>query len=129
MKGLSLFTGKTEKLLFILACIFTVYFGCFSFPLHLIKEQPVYSQLFLYIVPYLGIALIFIGLYDKRPIKVFALTFAFSAVGLGCRFLLEYGEVSNTINFAALNVVVFLSAIPLFVTVAYMIVPALNNHQ
>ncbi len=33
------------------------------------------------------------------------ISLAFTIIGYGCRYLLEYGEVSNTYNFTVLNTV------------------------
>lgn len=67
-------------------------------------------------------------LKQGQTIKVLGLTVLFTAVGMGCRYLLEYGEVSNTMNFTPLNIALFIIIIPAYTVLAYWFVTsALKN--
>ena len=54
-----------------------------------------------------------------RERDVFFRVLAAAAAGLLVRYLLEYGEVSNTRNFTAENVLFFLLTVPAGMTAAY----------
>ena len=58
-------------------------------------------------------------LKDGQSIKVLGLTALFTVIGMGCRYLLEYGEVSNTMNFTPLNIALFIVIIPLYTVLVY----------
>ncbi|MEG2018347.1 MAG: hypothetical protein RR128_07815 [Clostridium sp.] len=61
-------------------------------------------------------------LKQGQTIKVLGLTVLFTAVGMGCRYLLEYGEVSNAMNFTPLNIALFIIIIPAYTVLAYWFV-------
>ena len=58
-----------------------------------------------------------------RERGVFFRVLAAAAAGLLGRYLLEYGEVSNTRNFTAENVLFFLLTVPAGMTAAYHFLP------
>ena len=58
-------------------------------------------------------------LKDGQSIKVLGLTALFTVIGMGCRYLLEYGEVSNTMNFTPLNIALFIVIIPVYTVLVY----------
>lgn len=110
------------------ALIYIVLNGCFLFPLNIKIKTMGNSFLFLFVFAfaYIMIALVFTGLLRAKPIKVFLLTLFFTAIGMGFRYVLEFGEVSNTVNFTGINIMVFLITIPLFVILAYLIISKLK---
>lgn len=117
--------NKKKKTFWIITLVYIVFYGCFMFPLLnvMTKMKTIdYSFLFLIVVGYIMIALILNGLLKAMPIKVFLLTLFFTAIGMGCRYALELGEVSNTVNFTYFNTSIFLITIPLFVMLAYLII-------
>ncbi len=60
-------------------------------------------------------------LYGRGKLAaVYLRLLAFTALGLACRFLLEYGEVSNIYNFTPINTVIFLLLFPLGTAAAYL---------
>jgi uncharacterized membrane protein YjjP (DUF1212 family) len=69
---------------------------------------------------YAMIGILFAGLLDrKRPFFVLALTFFFTAAGLALRYLLEYGEISNAMNFTPFNIALYMIAIPPYCLLVY----------
>ncbi len=65
-----------------------------------------------------------------RDVSVFLLVLAAAIAGLLGRYLLEYGEVSNTRNFTVENVLWFLFSVPLAMTAAYhILVKWLREHS
>ena len=95
---------------------YTAFCGCFNFPL-LNRHSSTALDIF---VSYGLIALLFsiiLGIAKER--KVYALTFLFTAIGMVCRYFLEFGEVSNIYNFTFVNIVSYLLMIPTGTTIAY----------
>jgi len=108
---------KTSKL-FILGYI--VFAGCFVFPFG--NERfpfdftKAYSVIAYYGIISLGIA----GIYGIRKEKfVYITSLILTGLGMICRYFLEYGEVSNKMNFTPFNIISYLSVIPIFTVVAY----------
>ena len=50
---------------------------------------------------------------------VYIAMFVLTVTGMICRYLLEFGEVSNTYNFTLFNIVSYLVIIPIGTTFAY----------
>ena len=55
---------------------------------------------------------------DRGPF-LFPRLVLFTALGLLCRYLMEFGEVSNTYNFTIFNIVVYLLAAPVVTLLVY----------
>ena len=94
--------------------------GCFVFP---IRSEPFpldFSGVYLLVSSYGVIALASAGIFGPgRGRKVYITTFLLTAIGMGCRYLLEFGEVSNTYNFTLFNIVSYLALIPAGTAAAY----------
>lgn len=78
---------------------YIVFAGCFVFP---ISSEPFpldFQKGYLLVCSY----------------GVIALAWA----GMGCRYLLEYGEVSNVYNFTPFNVICYLAVVPTGTLIAY----------
>ncbi|QVK21297.1 hypothetical protein KHQ82_02905 [Mycoplasmatota bacterium] len=120
---------KKEKLFWFITLVYLVFNGTFMFPFRILTKPDDYSYMFTIIIGYSFISLIFTGLLKKSYIKVFLLTLFTTAIGMGCRFLLEFGEVSNTVNFTVTNILLFLILIPSFVMFAYLIIPKINSNK
>lgn len=90
-------------------------FNCFGFPIYnLNKEWPLFITAE-YVFLGAGTALFSGGLLagqfpQKRLWQIALLTAALSCLGLGCRYLLEFGEASNAYNFTLPNVALHLAA-------------------
>ncbi len=94
---------KHKKGFTITAYIFLVFIGCFTFPVWNFTRASWYN-VFIAIFAYYEIGMLLGVLYaDKSISKVAIISLAFTIIGYGCRFFLEYGEVSNTYNFTVLN--------------------------
>lgn len=115
---------KTRKRTFwILSIAYLIFEGCFNFPLGTRATTPgldTYSLL-IFAVTCAIIGIIFAGLIEKlRFLMVFALTLLCTLTGMGCRYLLEFGEVSNTVNFTKINIGIYLLSVPILVTLVYV---------
>jgi hypothetical protein len=109
---------------------YIVFAGCFVFPFGNEMFPMNLSKAYLIVASYGIIALGFVGVYGEHKVRfVYASTLILTIVGMILRFLLEYGEVSNTMNFTQLNVVSYLVIVPVFVTGAYYIlIQYLTSH-
>lgn len=62
----------------------------------------------------------FVALLGKgKEIQVYSVSFISLLLGMICRYFIEFGEVSNSVNFTVLNVVSFLAVLPLIYTLTY----------
>lgn len=99
---------------------YIIFAGCFVFP---IRSEPFpldFSGLYVLVSSYGVIALASAGIFGPdRGKKVYITTFLLTAVGMGCRYLLEFGEASNTYNFTLFNIVSYLALIPAGTATAY----------
>lgn len=99
---------------------YIVFSGCFVFP---IRSEPFpldIQGVYLLVASYGVIALALAGIFGpNRGRKVYIVTFLLTAVGMGCRYLLEFGEVSNTYNFTLFNIISYLAIIPIGTMIAY----------
>ena len=99
---------------------YIIFTGCFLFP---IRSEPFpldFQGLYLLVTSYGIIALALAGNFGPdRGWKVYKAIFLLTAVGMGCRYLLEFGEVSNTYNFTLFNIISYLAIIPTSTLIAY----------
>ena len=117
---LQYFFEKHSQLPGILLMGYIIFAGCFVFP---IRSEPFpldFSGVYLLVSSYGVIALASAGIFGPgREKKVYITTFLLTAIGMGCRYLLEFGEVSNTYNFTLFNIVSYLALIPAGTAAAY----------
>lgn len=117
---LQYFFEKHSQLPGILLRGYIIFAGCFVFP---IRSEPFpldFSGVYLLVSSYGVIALASAGIFGPgRGRKVYITTFLLTAIGMGCRYLLEFGEVSNTYNFTLFNIVSYLALIPAGTAAAY----------
>ncbi|WP_321003115.1 hypothetical protein [Eisenbergiella porci] len=100
--------------------LYVVFAGCFVFPVRSEQASLDFTKIYLLIVSYGIIGLGFAGVYGTKKEKViYPLVLVFTAAGMACRYLLEYGEVSNSYNFIIHNIMAYLALIPLFTVLAY----------
>ncbi|MBQ2830050.1 MAG: hypothetical protein IJF15_03400 [Oscillospiraceae bacterium] len=103
-----------KKKMVALACVFLVFLGCFAFPVYNFSpDAPAaarYSGIVIALLGYSEIGLLHGALYRSK-LKSAALTLGLTLVGFLCRYLLEYGEVSNTYNFTLTNIAVHLAVV------------------
>lgn len=99
---------------------FIVFAGCFVFPISSDRFPFDLGRAYRLIIPYGIIGWAYTEIYGKHNGKrVYGMTLLLTIAGMLCRYLLEYGEVSNTYNFTPFNIVSYLALIPAFTTLAY----------
>lgn len=110
------FSKKYPRVFYCFICGWLIFIGCFPFPLSL-------NILFGLSVSCFIIAIAFERLYGAGKWKrVCFTTLLFSSAGLVCRYLLEYGEVSNTYNFTVWKVILYLGVVVGMVVGGYQLV-------
>jgi len=101
----------------------SIFIGCFSFPLintHLRDIGEFVNIIFVLLsLDTIGSAEAYV--FPKMSVKkVFLMNFFFVIAGLLCRYLLEFGEISNVYNFTAPNVLIQIAAGTLLSSLSYM---------
>jgi len=110
---------------------YIVFNACFSFPISSNRFPLDFSKAYLLLTSYGVIALSFAGVYrEKKHFSVLLQTFVFCVSGLVCRYFLEFGEVSNSYNFTLFNIILYLSAMPIYTVLAYdVLVRKMKNKE
>lgn len=125
------FIQKHKKAIKYLLFAYIVFVGCFTFPIK--SEGEFYidlMKLYVLIASYGIIGTSLAGIYGAKKGKtVFIITLMFTMVGLLCRYLLEFGEVSNTYNFTLLNIVSYIVIIPVAVLITYLVSLKTTEHK
>lgn len=100
---------------------YIVFAGCFAFP---IRSEPFpldFQKVYSLVASYGVIALAFAGIWGpNKGRNVYIMTLLLTMAGMGCGYLLEFGEVSNTYNFTPFNIISYLIIIPIGTTIAYL---------
>lgn len=119
INNLSKFLNKNRKLSWIFFIAYIAIIGCAGFPLF--PQYTGYSNIIIqlgnavYITP-----LMFVALFGKgKEIQVYSVSVISLLLGMICRYFIEFGEVSNSVNFTTANIVSFLAVLPLIYTLTY----------
>lgn len=99
---------------------YVIFCGCVTFPFSNGNATFDSTKAYMVIVSYGIIAFAFAWMYETCRIKlVYGSTVSLTAVGMLCRYVLEFEEVSNTTNFTLSNIVSYIVIIPIMTTVLY----------
>lgn len=119
-KNLNSYLRKHPALPKVILLAYLVFAGCFVFPISSEKFPLDFMKVYLLVGSYGIIGLGFVGLYGVAKEKfIYPITLILTGLGMVCRYILEYGEVSNTYNFTLLNVISYIAIIPIFTVAAY----------
>jgi len=124
-----IFSEKHIKIMRIIILCYIVFAGCFTFP---IRSEGKYfldfMKLYLLVASYGIIGTSLAGLFGKNKGRlVYTVTLAFTVIGLVCRYMLEFGEVSNTYNFTPENIIEYLLIVPIAVLIVYFVAVKRTN--
>lgn len=115
MKCIRQFVQSHKAVAYGLVFGMVIFFNCFGFPVYNLNKEWPFSITSMYL--YFDIeAAIFSGailavlLSQRRIWQMVLLSAALVCGGLVCRYLLEFGEVSNTYNFTLPNIALHLAA-------------------
>lgn len=56
---------------------------------------------------------------ENKEGLVYIISLILTGIGMLCRYILEYGEVSNIRNFTKFNIVSFLIIVPIYIIIVY----------
>lgn len=119
---------KHKTITWIVVMSYIIYNGCFAFPFSNELLPFDYSKGLMIITCYGIIGICFTGLLvNRREIVVLAVTLFFTIIGLICRYFLEFGEVSNTMNFIPINIILYLVIVPIYCTLVYSLICKLST--
>lgn len=99
---------RRPGLFWALEIIYLIFLGCTSFPL-----RPDVQQAAVLLIGIVIMAVILAALMERSFLKAWGLALLCLAAGVAGRYALEWGEVSNTVNFTPVNLAVFLVGVPL----------------
>lgn len=100
--------------------VYVVFAGCFTFPIRSDLFPLDSAKLYLIIASYGIIGLGFAGVYGPKKEKIiYPVTLMLTILGILCRYLLEYGEVSNYYNFTLFNIASYIVVIPIYTVLTY----------
>lgn len=108
-------TNKQRKLLYVIVFGFMILFSCTTFPIynftHKISKTLTVINFIIPIAAFREMGMIEAGLFPDRLVaKMIFLNLGLVLLGMVCRYLLEFGEVSNTYNFNMINSIVHIFA-------------------
>lgn len=99
---------------------YVIFAGCFVFPFGNERFPFDFMKTYLVIASYGIIGLGFARTYGINKGKfVYIVSLILTGLGMIFRYFLEYGEVSNTMNFTLFNITSYLLVIPIFTAVTY----------
>ena len=117
-------TNKQRKFLYVIVFGFMILFSCTTFPIynftHKISKPLTVINFIIPIAAFWEMGLIEAGLFPEgSAFKIMSLNFGLILIGMVCRYLLEFGEVSNTYNFNMINSIVHIFATVLLSTLSW----------
>lgn len=115
LKDEKMTAGRRQKTARLLALGLVVFINCFGFPLYNLNKSWSFLVTAINFSTVLCCAVLaggfFAALFPARGgVFVLLVTLALTFAGLGCRYLLELGEVSNTYNFTLPNLLLHVGA-------------------
>lgn len=132
MKNLKKLSTEHKTFATVIVLGFIVCINCFGFPVYNFEKtwSPVITITYL-LIPILSCGYIGRGLAflfpQKRYIFVLVLLLSLMSIGMVCRFLLEFGEVSNTYNFTLPNIVFHIFIVGIFSSLSWLRVKKYNE--
>lgn len=123
MNQFRLYLEKHPKVPRIVILGYSIFAGCFVFPFGNEHFPFDFMKAYLVIASYGIIGLGFAGIYGINKKRfVYVASLILTGLGMMCRYILEYGEVSNTMNFTLFNIASYLVVIPIFTMVVYYLI-------
>lgn len=123
MKKLRLYLDNHPKVAKKIILGYIIFAGCFIFPFANERSPFDFDKAYLVIASYGIIGLGFAGIYGINIEKfVYIASFILTGFGMICRYFLEYGEVSNTVNFTLFNIISYLLVTPILTLISYQFI-------
>ena len=110
------FAKRHRKLLTIVVLVFFVILGAAAFPIYNLNKEwskALTISIFASAFGYCGmLGIIEVSLFPKAKIyHILLFNLGLTLLSMACRYLLEYGEVSNTYNFTVSNMILHIVAV------------------
>lgn len=120
INNLSKLVNKNKKISWaIFITYIAIFIGCAAFPL--LTQYTGYLYIILHLANAVYIApLMLVALLGKgKAIKAYSVSFMSLLIGMICRYFIEFGEASNSVNFTVINIASFLIILPLVYIITY----------
>ena len=128
MENIRVFVQKHKKSSWLVLIGYLIFLGCFVFPLSNERWPFDFEKARMIIISYGILAILFASLLSSnKTIHVYLISLLFTTVGMILRYIIEYGEYSNIINFTQINIIMYLGIIPVFCTFIYWIICKLES--
>lgn len=128
MENIIIFVQKHKKVSWLVLIGYLIFCGCFVFPLSNERWSFDFEKAYMIILSYGILATLFTSLLSSnKSIHVYSISLLCTTVGMILRYIIEYGEYSNTINFTQINIIMYLGIIPVFCTLIYWIICKLES--
>ena len=128
MENIRVFVQKHKKLSWLVLIGYLIFCGCFVFPLSNERCSFDFEKACMIIVSYGILVTLFASLLGRnKTIHVYSISLLFTTLGMILRYIIEYGEYSNTINFTHINIIMYLGIIPVFCKLIYWIICKLES--
>ena len=118
------FVKRHRKLFVTIALLFFILLGGAAFPIYNFNKEWSTTLTLSILVSAIGysgmLGVTEIALFPKAKLyHIIPLNFGLTLLSMGCRYLLEYGEVSNTYNFTAPNIILHIIAVLVISTIIW----------
>lgn len=128
MENIKLFVQKHNKTSRFVLIGYLIFGGCFIFPLSSEEWLFNFEKAYMIIVNYGIVAILFVCLFSgNMTTSVYLISLLFTTVGMILRYILEFGEYSNIINFTKITIIMYIGIIPLFCTFIYWFICKLES--
>lgn len=128
MNELHKYIQKHKTISWIAVLGYVIFNGCFGFPFSNELFPFHYSKGLTIAVSYGIIGWFFVGLLARgKEVAVLVTTLIFTIIGMIFRYFLEFGEVSNSMNFIPINVILYLVVVPIYCTLVYWLIYKFSN--
>lgn len=118
------FVKRHRKLFVTIALLFFILLGGAAFPIYNFNKEWSTTLTLSILVSAIGysgmLGVTEIALFPKAKLyHIIPLNFGLTLLSMGCRYLLEYGEVSNTYNFTAPNIILHIISVLVISTIIW----------
>jgi|GEM_PF-5520198 len=111
---------RQKKLFWISTLTMIFLIGSFMFPVNISFQK--IDQLILFMLFILMSGFVFNALLPNKPSNVFIWCLVFTGLGIALRYAFEFGNSSNALLFTSINMTISLIALPLLITLTYLVI-------
>ena len=130
--------NANRKVIILTLLILGIFFNCFLFPVYNFTHSTTHGWrwhgVFIPLAAFFELGVLLAGAFSykkgfvgKTILTLIGINCIHILVGMGCRYLLEFGEVSNTYNFTAPNIVFHIVAVNVFCVASWCLAVTQNQ--